>query len=375
MAAVLWSSVSQAQDVNPAEVAGRVAENNEALSAYSWSLRVQATIGGENQVGLYKVRHNFEGELEMTPLDGGAGAELAGVLQALGEFLRPYARPGAYAMHRFLDTAEIWAGRGSTADTVRIEGADMNWAGDEVVITVVDGRPRKLEAQTTFDEHPIQITVDYQDLPNNGPAYPARLVATFTDASLEVQQVTAETFDYISSGGTAVRTFTIPAGTEIAVLTGQPLSSAQNETGQMFEAVLAGAVSVEGRTLIAPGSRVVGRVLEARRSGRRSGKARLTLVITTLYTEAGPLAVETHGLTIEAEGTGRRDARRVGGAALAGTLIGAIAGGGSGAAIGAAIGAGAGGAATLATRGKEVEFPTEQSLAFTLSVPIEISGR
>ncbi len=371
----LCASGGQAQDFNPGEVAGRVAENNEALRAYSWSLRVQATIGGEEQVGLYKVRYNFDGELEMTPLDGGAGAELADALQTLGEFLRPYARPGAYALHRFLNNAEIWAGRGSTADTVRIEGGDMNWAGDTVVVTVVDGRPRKLEAQTSFDGHAIQIAVDYRDLPNDGPAYPARLVASFTDESLEVQQVTAETFDYITSAGTAVRTFTIPTGTEVAVLTAQPLSSDRNETGQKFEAVLASALSVDGRTLVAPGSRVVGRVIEARRSGRTSGRARLTLAITTLYAETGPLAVESHALTIEAESTGRRDSRRVVGAALAGTLIGAIADGRSGAAIGAAIGAGAGGAATLATRGDEVEFPAEQNLVFTLSVPVEIRGR
>ena len=368
-----WSSV--AQDLNPGEVAARVAENNEALRTYSWSLRVAATIGGEPQVGLYKVRYNFDGELEVTPLDGGTGAELAEVLAALGDFLRPYARPGAYALHRFLNSAEIWAGRGSTANTVRIEGGDMNWAGDTVVVTVVDGRPRKLEAQTIYDGRAIQIAVDYRDLPNNGPAYPARLIASFTDNAVDIQQVTAETFDYVGSAGSAVRTFTIPAGTEVSVFTGQPLSSAKSETGQMFEAILASALTVDGRTLVAPGGRVVGRVLEARRSGRRSGRAKLTLAITTLYGEAGPMPVESHALTIEADSTGRRDTRRVAGAALAGTLIGAIADGGSGAAIGAAIGAGAGGAATLATRGDEVEFPTEQRLAFTLSVPIQISGR
>ena len=72
---------------------------------------------------------------------------------------------------------------------------------------------------------------------------------------------------------------------------------------------------------------------------------------------------------------GRRDARRIGGAAVAGTVIGAIVGGGRGAAIGFAVGAGAGGAVTLATPGDEVEFPAEQGLAFTLSVPVEIHGR
>ena len=300
-----------AQDLNPARVARAVAENNDALRAYSWTLRVEATIGGEETVGLYKVRYDFDGELETTPLGGGDGAELADVLQALGNFLRPYARPGAYALHNFLSHAEIWEGRGATANTVRIEGEDLHWPGDEIVITVADGRPRKLEAQTAFDGRPLQIAVDYRDLPNDGPAYPARLVASFTDDSLEVQQVKVETFDYAASAGTPVRTFTIAAATEIVVLTVRPLSSAQNETGQMFEAVLDGALVVDGRTVVAPGSRVVGRILEACRSRRTSGRAGLTLAFTTLYTETGPLAVETHALAIEAESTGRRDARRV----------------------------------------------------------------
>lgn len=371
----LSPSGSEAQDLNPAQVARAVAENNEALRAYSWTLRVEASVGGEERVGLYKVRYDFDGEIQTTPLGEADDADLADVLQALGDFLRPYARPGAYALHRFLNHAEIWEGRGSTANIVRIEGEDLHWSGDEIVITMADGRPRKLEAQTVFEGRPLQITVDYRDLPNNGPVYPARLVAGFTDDSLEVQQVKVETFDYLASTGTPVRTFTIPAGTEIAVRTGQPLSSAGNEAGEMFEAVLVGALGVDGRTVVAPGSRVVGRILEARRSGRTSGRARLTLAITTLYTETGPLAIESHALTVEAESTGGRDAGRIAGSVLAGTLIGAIVDGGSGAAIGAAIGAGAGGAATLMTRGTEVGFPAEQSLTFTLSVPVEIRGR
>ena len=114
----------EAQDFSPAQVARVVAENSDALRSYSWSLRVEATIGGEERVGLYKVRYDFDGNLEMTPLDSGGGAELAETLEALGAFLRPYGRPGAYALHQFLNNAQIWEGRGGTANTVRIEGED-----------------------------------------------------------------------------------------------------------------------------------------------------------------------------------------------------------------------------------------------------------
>jgi hypothetical protein len=51
---------------------------------------------------------------------------------------------------------------------------------------------------------------------------------------------------------------------------------------------------------------------------------------------------------------------------------GAIADGGSGAWKGAAIGAGVGAAATLLTKGKDVEFPAEQLFSFTLSQEVKI---
>ena len=52
-----------------------------------------------------------------------------------------------------------------------------------------------------------------------------------------------------------------------------------------------------------------------------------------------------------------RDAKVVGGSAVAGAIIGGITGGKSGAAKGAVIGAGAGTGAVLVTKGKEIEMP------------------
>ena len=58
-----------------------------------------------------------------------------------------------------------------------------------------------------------------------------------------------------------------------------------------------------------------------------------------------------------AEDSHARDAKVIGGSAVAGAIIGGIKGGKSGAAKGAIIGAGAGTGAVMVTRGQQVEMP------------------
>ena len=101
----------------------------------------------------------------------------------------------------------------------------------------------------------------------------------------------------------------------------------------------------------------------------------MTLALTSIYLEDGPVALQTQPLTIEAESAGGRDARRVGGLTGLGAIIGGIANEGTGAAVGAAIGATVGATATLSTRGEEVEFPAEQLFVFSLAVPVELPAR
>ena len=62
-------------------------------------------------------------------------------------------------------------------------------------------------------------------------------------------------------------------------------------------------------------------------------------------------------LSAIAEDSHARDAKVIGGSAVAGAIIGGIKGGKSGAAKGAIIGAGAGTGAVMVTKGKEVEMP------------------
>ena len=101
----------------------------------------------------------------------------------------------------------------------------------------------------------------------------------------------------------------------------------------------------------------------------------MAIRLETIHVEEDQVAVRSNTLRFEAEGTGKRDATRIGIASGAGAVIGAIAGGGRGAAIGAVIGAGAGTGVTMATPGDEVEFRTEQLFQFSLERPVEMKVR
>jgi len=164
----------------------------------------------------------------------------------------------------------------------------------------------------------------------------------------------------------------IPAGTEFHVVLSDALNSGKNKADDEFSANLAAPVYVNGATILERGAKLQGKVLAAEGSGRVSGKASMTIALTAVMHGGKMMPIATKDLTAEAEGSKGRDAGMIGGGAGVGALIGAIAGGKKGAAVGAAVGGGGGTAAVLATKGKEVDFPTESKLTFTLDKELSV---
>jgi hypothetical protein len=168
------------------------------------------------------------------------------------------------------------------------------------------------------------------------------------------------------------RVVTVPAGTTLSVILSTPLSSAKNQAGDSFTGNLAEPVVVNGKTVLAKGTKVEGKVVAAEGSGRVSGKATMSLALTSATVGGKTISLDTSNLSAEAESTKGRDAAIIGGGAGVGAAIGAITGGKKGAAIGAAVGGGAGTGTVLATKGKEVEFAAETRLDFTLAKDAKI---
>src|SRR5262245_5550187 len=165
---------------------------------------------------------------------------------------------------------------------------------------------------------------------------------------------------------------TIPAGTRLSVALLDSVSSDKSQAGDSFMASLTQPVVINGKTVLAKGTKVRGRVVDAKESGRVKGLASLELRLTEVIHNGKSIEISTKTHTAVAEKSTKRDAGIVGGAAGIGAAIGAIAGGGKGAAIGAAAGGAGGTGAVLATKGKEVRYDVENVLSFTMSAPIQI---
>jgi hypothetical protein len=166
----------------------------------------------------------------------------------------------------------------------------------------------------------------------------------------------------------------IPAGTQLTVVLADALNSGKNHAGDTFMATLAENLVVDGKTVIAKGAQVQGKVVSAEESARVKGLANMSLALTGIAAGKQMLPVSTQVFAKEAESTKGRDAAVVGGAAGIGTAIGALAGGKKGALTGALIGGGAGVGTVVATKGNEVDFPVETKLSFTTDKELTVNN-
>jgi hypothetical protein len=164
----------------------------------------------------------------------------------------------------------------------------------------------------------------------------------------------------------------IPAGTVLAIRTGEALSSKSSQTGQAFSGTLAQPVSVKGRAALPAGSAVTGTVVTAKAKGKIKGEGQLDLSLTSVAVRGHTYPIKTALLSSTVKGKGKRTAVTTGAGAGGGALIGGLAGGGKGAAIGALAGAGAGFVGGMFTGNKQIEVPAETPLSFTMSASLTL---
>jgi BON domain len=164
----------------------------------------------------------------------------------------------------------------------------------------------------------------------------------------------------------------VPAGTALTIKLGQALGSKTSQSGQTFLATLAQPVSVQGKSALTAGSTASGTVVSAKAKGKVKGEGELILALTAITVRGHTYSIKTATLDSTVKGKGKRTAVATGGGAAGGALIGGIAGGGKGAAIGALVGAGAGLVGGTVTGNKQIEYPAESALTFTLAAPLTL---
>ncbi len=154
----------------------------------------------------------------------------------------------------------------------------------------------------------------------------------------------------------------MPAGTRLLVRMDQSLATKTHKTGQRFTTTLEGDLVVNGTPIAPRGTKVYGRLVEAKKSGRAVGKSSLTIELTDIRINNELRPIMTEPYSSASKGQGRKTLRRAG----AGALIGGIVDGGDGAATGAAIGAG------LSMISPKAQVAIEQGslIEFRLSAPM-----
>ena len=165
---------------------------------------------------------------------------------------------------------------------------------------------------------------------------------------------------------------TLPEGTRLRVALIDGVSTTKSSPGDQFMASISEPVVIDGKTVIEKGTKVRGRVTDVAESGRVKGRASIRLVLTDIVKGSKELPIATKPFIAVAQNTKKRDATIIGGGAGVGALIGGIAGGGKGAAVGAAVGGGAGTGTVLATKGKDLHYPPETKLTFTLMNSVDM---
>lgn len=186
-----------------------------------------------------------------------------------------------------------------------------------------------------------------------------------------------------------VRTYTVPAGTRLAVVLENGISTRNAKQGDSVYLRTSFPVTQENHIVIPVGSYLRGTLLEAKRPGRIKGRGEFrmrleTLILPNGYTVnllaaphsadgGGKEKVDSEGKVTGPGGKGQ-DAGTIITPTVTGAGIGAIAAGGKGAGIGAGIGALAGLGAVLLTRGPEAQLPRGSSLDIVLERDLRLDS-
>src|SRR5260370_11368709 len=106
----------------------------------------------------------------------------------------------------------------------------------------------------------------------------------------------------------------IPSGTNVNVRLGQTISSDKARAGDTWNGTLADDVAANGRVVARRGDPAVGRVVDAKGSGRLSGTADIELQLTSI--NGSPVITSTVGSTGKKHKD--RNAKAIGGGAAVG---------------------------------------------------------
>jgi len=167
----------------------------------------------------------------------------------------------------------------------------------------------------------------------------------------------------------------VPAGTKIELVLVDSVSSQSASVGDPIVAELAAPIRVDGEIAVPSGTRVAGRVTEAKALAKVGGRARLALAFETLELDGRTVPIAAFFAREGKSETGK-DAATIAAGAAVGTVLGNQAKKNDrGKVIGAILGAGVGTAIAAKTEGETIELPAGARLELTLRDAVTVRGR
>jgi hypothetical protein len=167
---------------------------------------------------------------------------------------------------------------------------------------------------------------------------------------------------------------TIPSGTPVTVRLQTGVSSATNNSGDTFDAVLDAPLVINGKTVAPAGAPVSGKVVAAKSSGHLKDPGMIQLALSSITIDKKAIPVSSSSVVARGASHTKRNAAIIGGSTGGGALLGGILGGGKGALIGAGVGAAGGTTGAYATGKKDVGFAAERRLTFRLTQAITVKS-
>jgi len=166
---------------------------------------------------------------------------------------------------------------------------------------------------------------------------------------------------------------TVPQGTELAVRLQTTLSTKSSREGDAFLATVGGPIMVNGKVAIPQGATVHGHVALSEQPGKASGRGRMRLAFDEVTYDGRSYALDTQSPVYESKSGRGKDVALIGGGAIAGGVLGGVVGGSAGsAAKGALVGGATGTAASLLTRGPQLELSAGSVLRVHLDKDLSV---
>jgi hypothetical protein len=195
----------QAQDGAKEKFAQAQKQNAAQLRQYEWTSRTELKLKGESKsVKVESVRYDDNGQLQKTPLEstpqdqpsGGRlrqrveekkKEEFADLMRGLAQLAQSYAHLNPSQLQALAQGAVISKGQGDMAGTIELQGANVVVNGDNVAIWVDPSNflIRHVKIDTLYENNPLQLTVDYQNLPQ-GPSYPAQIDLAYPNEQVQM---------------------------------------------------------------------------------------------------------------------------------------------------------------------------------------------